>query len=248
MEQLHCLVERITYHSPENGFTVIRCKAKGYQDEVTVVGNMAEVHVGSELKVEGFWKVDNKFGRQFSLTSYKETMPATVRGIEKYLGGGLIKGIGPKFAGKIVEMFGEDTLRILDEEPDRLIQIRGIGRHRVERIKKSWAEQKEVKNIMLFLQEHDVSTLHATKIYKTYGNDSLKVVKENPYRLADDIWGIGFKTADQIATKLGFGHEMPQRLRSGLLYSLNRLSEEGHCYATKSMLLEEGEKLLEVGQ
>ena len=246
MEELHCLVERITYHSPENGYTVLRCTAKGYQDEVTLVGNMAEVHVGSELKMQGFWKVNTKYGPQFSFTAYEETLPATIHGIERYLGGGLIKGVGPAFAKKIVKQFGEDTLRVLEQEPGKLLSVPGIGKRRVEKIISSWAEQKEVKNIMLFLQDHDVSTSHASKIYKTYGNESLKVVRENPYRLADDIWGIGFKTADQIAQKLGFGPEREERLRSGLLYTLGKLSEEGHCYGTKGMVIEEGVKLLEV--
>ena len=164
---------------------------------------------------------------------YEETLPATVYGIEKYLGSGLIKGIGPKFAKLIVNRFKERTLEVIEEEPDLLIEVPGIGQVRVERIKRSWSQQKEIKNIMLFLQGHDVSTSHATKIYKTYGNDSIDVVQENPYKLADDIWGIGFKTADTIAEKMGFGHEKFVRLRSGLLYTLNKLAEDGHCFATR---------------
>ena len=180
------------------------------------------------------------------MESYEETLPATVYGIEKYLGSGLIKGVGPKFASRIVKEFGADTLTVIEEDPDSLIRVPGIGQKRVDKIKASWAEQKEIKNIMLFLQGHDVSTSHAAKIYKTYGNDSLKVVQENPYRLADDIWGIGFKTADTIATKLGFEKEKYVRLRSGLMYTLNKLSEDGHCYSTREMLLEKGVELLEV--
>ncbi|MDD6381119.1 MAG: ATP-dependent RecD-like DNA helicase, partial [Lachnospiraceae bacterium] len=194
------------------------------------------------------WKVDPKYGRQFSKETFEETLPATVYGIEKYLGSGLVKGIGPKFAGKIVKQFGKDTLDVIEENPDKLLEIPGIGKTRVERIKKSWVEQKEIRNIMLFLQGHDVSTSHATRIYKTYGNDSIKVVQENPYRLADDIWGIGFRTADTIAEKMGFGHEKYERLRSGILYTLNRLSEEGHCYATREMLLKSGSEMLSVDE
>ena len=157
-----------------------------------------------------------------------------------------MKGIGPKFAQRIVQRFGKDTLEVIEETPDKLIEVPGIGSVRVERIKQSWLEQKEIKNIMLFLQSHDVSTTHATKIYKTYGNESIQVVRENPYKLADDIWGIGFKTADAIAEKLGFEHDRHVRLRSGLLYTLNRLSEEGHCYATREQLLKTGTELLNV--
>ena len=246
MEYLRCVVERITYQNAENGYSVIKCRAKGFSDLVTVVGSMPDVHVGSVLTLTGRWRVDAKYGRQFSMETFEETLPATVFGIEKYLGSGLIKGIGPKFAKKIVQEFGKDTLDVIEEDPDALIRVPGIGKLRVERIKKSWAEQKEIKNIMLFLQSHDVSTSHATKIYKTYGNDSIKIVQENPYRLADDIWGIGFKTADTIAEKLGFDHEKYVRLRSGLLYTLNKLSDDGHCYVTREMLLKTGTELLSV--
>jgi len=248
MDRLRCVVERITYQNEQNGYTVIKCRAKGYSDLVTVVGLMSEVHVGSVLTMSGQWKIDGKYGRQFSVESYEETLPATALGIEKYLGSGLVKGIGPKFAHRIVNTFGADTLEIIETSPDELIKVPGIGKVRVDRIKKSWVEQKEIKNIMLFLQGHEVSTSHATKIYKTYGNDSIQVVQENPYRLADDIWGIGFKTADTIATKMGFGHEKYERLRSGILYTLNKLSEEGHCFATRDMLLKTGAELLTVEQ
>ena len=246
MEHLRCVVERITYQNAENGYSVIKCRAKGFSDLVTVVGSMPDVHVGSVLYLGGQWRVDAKYGRQFSMETFEETLPATVFGIEKYLGSGLIKGIGPKLAKKIVQEFGKDTLDVIEEDPDSLIRVPGIGKTRVERIKQSWQEQKEIKNIMLFLQSHDVSTSHATKIYKTYGNDSIKVVQENPYRLADDIWGIGFKTADTIAEKMGFDREKYVRLRSGLLYTLNKLADDGHCYATRDQLLETGTELLSV--
>ncbi|MDO5456216.1 MAG: ATP-dependent RecD-like DNA helicase, partial [Eubacteriales bacterium] len=248
MEHLRCVVERITYQNTENGYSVIKCRAKGYQDLVTVVGSMPDVHVGSVLNLGGSWRIDARYGRQFSMETFEETLPATVYGIEKYLGSGLIKGIGPGFAGKIVRQFGADTLNVIEEDPDRLLEVRGIGRVRVERVKKSWQEQKEIKNIMLFLQEHDVSTSHATRIFKTYGNESIQVVQENPYRLAEDIWGIGFKTADTIAEKMGFGREKFVRLRSGILYTLNRLAENGHCYATRDMLLDAGRELLGVDE
>ena len=246
MEHLRCVVERITYQNEENGYAVIKCLAKGFNDLVTVVGNMPDVHVGSVLYLGGTWRINGKYGRQFQMETFEETLPATVYGIEKYLGSGLVKGIGPKFAKRIVQKFGKDTLEVIETDPDKLLEVYGIGQTRVNRIKKSWQEQKEIKNIMLFLQGHDVSTSHATKIYKTYGDKSIEVVQENPYRLADDIWGIGFKTADTIATKLGFGHEKYVRLRSGMLYTLNQLSDDGHCYATRDMLLKTGVEMLDV--
>ena len=246
MEQLRCVVERITYQNTENGYTVLKVAVKNYHDLVTVVGMMPDTHVGSVLFLTGFWKSDAKYGKQFSVEKFEETLPATAYGIEKYLGSGLVKGVGPKFAQRIVRMFGQDTLEIIEGEPDRLLEVEGIGKVRVERIKKSWIEQKEIKNIMLFLQSHEVSTAHATKIYKTYGNDSIKVVKENPYRLADDIWGIGFKTADSIAEKLGIDKTRYIRLRSGILYTLNKLAESGHCYAIREQLIKTAAKLLEV--
>ena len=244
MERLRCVVERITFQS--DGYSVLKCAAKGFSDLVTVVGMMPDTHVGSVLTLGGQWKIDSRYGRQFQVASFEETLPATVYGMEKYLGSGLIKGIGPKYAKLIVRQFGENTLEIIENEPDRLLEVPGIGQRRVESIKKGWTEQKEIKDIMLFLQGHDVSTAHATRIYKQYGAESIRVVKENPYRLADDIWGIGFKTADTIAAKLGFGKEQFARLRSGLIYTLNRLAEEGHCYALRNQLTETGEKLLEV--
>ena len=248
MEHLRAVVERITFRNETNGYTVLKCRAKGFADLVTAVGNLPEVHVGSVLSMEGSWRVEPKYGRQFSIEQCEETLPATVYGIEKYLGSGLVKGIGPKFAKAIVREFGQDTLNVIEEEPLRLLEVPGIGPMRVDRIRRSWEDQKEIKNIMLFLQGHNVSTSHATKIYKTYGNESLKVVQENPYRLADDIWGIGFKTADTIAEKLGFGKEKYVRLRSGLLYTLNRLAEDGHCYARRDQLLERGKELLGTGE
>ena len=246
MDHLRCVIERITYQNPQNGYTVLKAAAKGYTELVTIVGTMPDTHVGSVLSLEGFWKVDAKYGRQFSVEEFEETLPATVYGIEKYLGSGLVKGVGPKFAKRIVQKFGKDTLDVIEEHPDSLLEVEGIGKIRMERIKKSWQEQKEVKNIMLFLQSHEVSTAHATKIFETYGSDSISIVRDNPYRLADDIWGIGFKTADQIAEKLGIGKEKFVRLRSGILYTLNKLSEEGHCYAVREQLIGKAEELLEV--
>ncbi len=244
LERLRCVVERITFQS--DGYSVLKCSAKGYSDLVTVVGMMPDAHVGSVLTLGGRWKIDSKYGRQFQIVTFEETLPATVYGIEKYLGSGLIKGIGPKYAKLIVNTFGADTLEVIESEPERLLEVPGIGEKRVERIRQGWTDQKEIKNIMLFLQGHDISTAHATRIYKHYGAESIDVVRENPYRLADDIWGIGFKTADTIASKLGFEKSAYARLRGGLMYTLNRLAEDGHCYALRQQLTETGAKLLEV--
>ena len=246
LDRLRCVVERITYQS--DGYSVLKCAAKGHSDLVAVVGTMPDTHVGAVLTLAGHWKIDSKYGRQFEVVTFEETLPATVYGIEKYLGSGLIKGIGPKFARLIVSQFGKDTLEVIETDPDQLISVPNIGRKRVENIKRGWAEQKEIKNIMLFLQGKDVSTAHATRIYKQYGAESIKVVEENPYKLADDIWGIGFKTADTIAGKLGIEKDRFIRLRSGLLYTQNKLAEDGHCYGTREQLMETGAKLLEVDE
>ncbi len=245
MVRIRCVVERITYQNPENGYSVLKCRVKDYSDLVPVVGNLLDANVGSVLLAEGSWKVDAKYGRQFVAENWEETLPATVYGMEKYLGSGLIKGVGPKFAKRIVQKYGADTFTVIEEHVDRLIEVEGIGRKRVQMIAQSWERQKEVKNIMLFLQEHQVSSSFAAKIYKQYGNESIAVMKENPYRLADDIWGIGFKTADQIAGKLGFEKESYVRLRSGLMYTLSELSNEGHVYAGIQQLVDKASELLE---
>lgn len=246
MEYLSGVVERITYTNQDNGFSVIKLKSRGFADLITAVGNLASINVGATIRLKGEWKYDSKFGRQFSVIDYRETVPATIAGIEKYLGSGLIKGIGPKFARRIVATFKEDTLRVIEEEADYLINVEGIGQKRVDMIKKAWQEQKEIKNVMLFLQSNGVSTAYGVKIYKTYGNESIEIVKANPYRLADDIWGIGFKTADKIATQLGFEKNSFERCSSGILYILNELSNKGHCFATREQLLETTEKILEL--
>jgi len=246
MEYLNGIVERITYSNEENGFSVIKLRCRGFSGLVTAVGNLAAVQVGSVLHLKGEWKHDSKYGKQFSAVEYRETLPATVAGIEKYLGSGLIKGIGPIYARRIVKHFKEDTLRVIEESADSLTKVNGIGQKRVEMIKKAWQEQKEIKNVMLFLQSSGISTACAVKIYKAYGNESIAIVKTNPYRLADEVWGIGFKTADKIARQLGFDKNSLQRCRAGIIYTLNELSNEGHCYATREQLLAETAKMLEL--
>ena len=246
MIKIRCVVERITYQNAENGYSVLKCAVKGYNDLVTVVGNLLDANVGSVLLIDGDWKVDRKYGQQFIAEKWEETLPATVYGLEKYLGSGLIKGVGPKFAKRIVQMFGTDTISVIEEEPNRLLEVEGIGGKRVAKIIASWEKQKEVKNIMLFLQAHDVSTAFAAKIYTAYGNDAIQTVKENPYKLADDIWGIGFKTADQIAAKLGFSKDCFVRCRSGLMYTLSQLADSGDTYSDRAKLLKTASELLEV--
>lgn len=246
MERLRGVVERITYANEETGYSVIKIKCKGYMDLVTVVGSMATVNVGSVITIKGFWSSNPKYGRQFDAKEWEEALPASIYGIEKYLGSGLIKGIGPVYAKKIVQLFGEQTLDIIEEAPDRIIEVPGIGKKRVEKIKKAWQDQKEIKNIMIFLQSNGVSTSFGSRIYKFYGDKSIEVVKENPYKLADDIYGIGFKTADGLAAKLGIEKDSFKRCRAGIFYTLSELSEEGHCYATYEQLVTKCVEILEV--
>lgn len=240
------VVERITFQSPETGYTVLRFKASRHNDLVTVVGMLMDVVVGTNLEINGVWKVDRKYGQQFEAHTWQEVMPATVYGIEKYLGSGLIKGIGPKYAKKIVAKFGADTLDIIEENIERLGEVEGIGKKRIQQIKFSWVRQREIKNVMVFLQSHDVSSAYAAKIYKAYGNDAVKRVQENPYQLADDIWGIGFKTADTIAVKMGIEKDEFNRLRSGIKYALGELGNEGHVFAYREQLIKKGKELLDV--
>lgn len=245
MTTLHCVIEHITYQNSDNGYSVMKVKVKGYNNLVTLVGNLLEVPVGSVLQCDGEWKVDKRYGQQFLCESWQEVMPATVYGIEKYLGSGLVKGIGPKYAKLIVNKFGTDTIDIIEGDIKRLYEVDGIGKKRVEQIQESWMKQKEIKNVMIFLQGFGISSAYATKIYKQYGKESIDKVKDNPYRLADDIWGIGFKSADRIAEKMGYGKNDPQRCRSGILYTLSQLSNEGHCYAEEEQLVDAAKKLLE---
>lgn len=248
MTKLRCVVERITYQNAENGYSVMKVKVKGYDDLVTLVGNLLEVPAGSVLLCEGEWRVDKRYGQQFQCETWEEVMPATAYGIEKYLGSGLVKGIGPKFAKLIVGHFGTDTIEVIETDIERLYEVPGIGKKRVEKIRESWEKQKDIKNVMLFLQGFGVSTAYAAKIYRQYGKESIDKVKENPYRLADDIWGIGFKTADSIARKMGYEVNDERRLRSGLIYTLNQLADEGHCYAEEEQLTATAKQLLEADE
>lgn len=244
MQKLRCVVERITYQNPENGYSVMKVKVKDYSDLVTLVGNMLEVPIGSVLLCEGEWKVDKRYGSQFVAQTWEEVMPATLYGIEKYLGSGLVKGIGPKYAQLIVQKFGLDTIEVIETDIKRLYEVPGIGKKRVEKIQESWEKQKDIKNVMLFLQGYGVSTAYAAKIYRQYGKESIDTVKGNPYKLADDIWGIGFKTADGIANKMGYENNDPRRCKSGINYTLSELADEGHVYAEEEQLVKSAKELL----
>jgi len=222
-------IERITYTNEENGFTIAKLKVYGRLDLVTVVGNLMAPTPGEILKLKGEWTNHTKYGEQFKIVQYKTTVPASVYGIQKYLGSGLIKGIGPVMAKRIVKKIWTSRPWILiEDEIDKLEQVAGIGRKRIRMIRKAWDDQKEIRDVMLFLQGHGVSSGYATKIFKQYGNRSIQVVKKNPYRLATDIFGIGFVTADHIAERLGFDKNSELRAEAGILYVLHQLADEGN--------------------
>lgn len=248
MIKLRCVVEHITYQNHENGWSVMKVKVKGYDNLVTLTGSLLDVPVGSVLLVDGDWRVDPKYGQQFVAQSWTEVMPATLYGIEKYLGSGLVKGIGPVYAKAIVSRFGLETIDIIENDIERLLEVPRLGKKRMEKIRESWEKQKDIKEVMVFLQGHGVSTAFAAKIYRKYEKESIAKVKENPYQLADDIWGIGFKTADSIASKMGYEKNDPRRCRSGILYTLNELAEEGHVYAEPKQLVDAAVKLLEADE
>jgi exodeoxyribonuclease V alpha subunit len=245
-ETLEGTVERITYSHEETGYTVARLAVDGQADLVTIVGNLLNVNVGERLQLEGFWTTHTQYGRQFKVLDYKTVLPATVEGVRRYLGSGLIKGIGPVTARRIVNKFGTDTLDIIEHTPERLLEVLGVGRKRVKMIIRAWEEQRRIKEVMLFLQSHQVSTTLAVKIYKQYGDDAIAVVQEDPYRLARDIYGIGFLTADKIARDLGLPADSPQRVTAGICHVLSELADEGHVYAPQEQLTAEATKILSV--
>jgi len=239
-------IERITYTNDENGYTVAKVKISGRKDLVTVVGTLLVPIPGEVIEVKGNWMNHPRYGEQFKVEHYKSLVPASVYGIEKYLGSGLIKGIGPIMAKRIVEKFDKKTLEVIEEEIEKLAQVDGIGKKRIEMIKKAWQDQKEIRDVMIFLQTHGVGSGYATKIFKQYGNRSIKIVKENPYRLATDIFGIGFLTADRIAEKLGFPKDSELRAEAGILYVLNQLADEGHVYYPYEPLVKKCQEVLGV--
>jgi len=229
-ESLTGVVERITFHAEDSGYTVARMKVSGFQDLVTITGNFSNIQAGQTLQLKGLWKEHPQYGQQFQVVQYSETKPATLTGIEKYLGSGLIKGVGPVTAKRIVACFGLETLEVIESRIDRLIEVEGIGRKRVKIIQKAWEAQKAIKEVMVFLQGHGVSTTYAVKIFKQYGERAIAVVTDNPYQLAEDIFGIGFLTADKIAQNLGVSPWSKFRYQSGILHVLGAAAEDGHCF------------------
>ncbi|HSB79164.1 MAG TPA: ATP-dependent RecD-like DNA helicase [Candidatus Methylomirabilis sp.] len=239
-------VARITYVSEESQYVVARLDVPGKPDPVTIVGTVLSLTPGETLRVHGRWSHHPKYGEQFQVDRYESIIPASINGIRKYLGSGMIKGIGPVFAGRLVETFGEETLKVIEEAPTRLAEVEGIGPKRQQRITAAWAEQREIREVMLFLQGHGVSPAYAVKIFKVYGQAAIPTVRENPYRLARDIRGIGFKTADKIARELGIPADSPLRAAAGILHTLNELTDEGHVYVPETELLRAAETMLEI--
>jgi exodeoxyribonuclease V alpha subunit len=244
VEHLQGIVERVTFHSEESGYTVLRFDVPGARELVTVIGRFPEIHAGQTLRLTGFWREHPKYGRQYNCVHAQETKPATLTGLEKYLGSGLIKGIGPMTAKHIVAHFGLETLEIIEHSCSRLIEVPGIGERRVAMIERAWEAQKAIKEVMLFLRGHNVSTTYAVKIYKQYGDQAIEVVSKNPYQLAADIYGIGFVTADTIARNLGFAPDSDFRYQAGILYVLTLAAEEGHCFLPVPKLVEHTTKRL----
>ena len=239
-------IERVTFHNAENGFCVLRIKARGHRDLVTVVGHAAEISAGEWVTVSGTWVNSREHGQQFKASFLRASAPTTAEGIEKYLGSGMIRGIGPIYASKLVAVFGDQVFEVIEQAPERLREVPGIGPVRGQRISQAWADQKVVREIMVFLHSHGVGTARAVRIFKTYGNDAVQVMAENPYRLARDIRGIGFRTADAIAARLGIEPEAMIRLRAGISYALLEASGEGHCGLPSAELLKLAGELLAV--
>ncbi len=246
MHTLEGALERITYQSEEDGYTVARLTPKGRNYQVTVVGKLVGVRPGETLLLEGEWQEHRDHGRQFAVTSYTSLMPATIDGIRRYLGSGLIKGIGPATAKKITDTFGKYTLDVIEGEPDRLSEVPGLGRKKVELIKAAWREQQRIKEVMIFLQDVGLPTGMAVRIYKQYGDAAITVVRDEPYRLADEVYGIGFLTADKIAAALGLPHDDPRRIAAGLRHSLGAATEDGHCFLPAGELVRRACALLSV--
>src|SRR3954453_2748949 len=240
------LVERVTFHNPETGFCVLRVKARGQRDLVTVVGAAAAITAGEFVQASGTWVNDRTHGLQFKAAFLRAAPPTTREGIEKYLGSGMVKGIGPVYAKRLVEAFGEGVFDVVEQQPDRLREVAGIGPKRAERIVRGWADQKVVREIMLFLHAHGVGTARAVRIFKTYGADAVQLISENPYRLARDIRGVGFRTADVVAAKLGIEKTATIRVRAGLSYALAEAMDEGHCGLPRDELVTLAAALLKV--
>lgn len=246
MDEIYGYIERITFQNPETGYTVAKLQQYRKKDLTVVVGNIPSVQVGETIRCRGTWKSHLIHGMQFVIESCSIETPADVEGLKKYLGSGLIKGIGPTYADRIVDIFGGDVLHVIDKEPERLLEVPGLGKKRVERIATCWQDQKSIRDVMIFLQKYGVSPTYAQKIFKSYGNQSIQKVNENPYCLARDIFGIGFSSADKIAESMGVEKNSPKRIDAGIEYVLSQLSNDGHvCYPIAEFLVE-AEKVLEV--
>jgi len=243
-ESMTGVVERLTFHSEESGYTIARLKREKAKELTTIVGSFANIQAGQTLQLTGFWRDHPQYGAQFNVTQYKETKPATLTGLEKYLGSGLIKGVGPVTAKRIVAHFGLDTLEVIENQIERLVEVKGIAKKRIDKIQAAWVAQKAIKEVMVFLQGHGVSTTYAVKIFKQYGERSIATVTHNPYQLAADIYGIGFLTADKIAYNLGVSPDSEFRYRAGLVHVLSEAAEDGHCYLPQPQLVERALKLL----
>lgn len=241
-------LERVTYASRDSGYVVYKLSVEGEDDVVAAVGFTQPNMPGEELELVGDWTVHPKFGRQFKFTSCRSLVPSSTEGIKRYLSSGMIRGIGPKTAERIVDAFGAETLDVMDERPDELLSIKGISTKLLASIKEAWAEQREVRGVMLFLESNGVSSGFAHKIFSEYGSDTIQVVRENPYRLADDIFGVGFLTADKIAAAMGMEKGSPQRVQAGVRYAMNELSDEGHVCAPRDELIKRSAELLEISQ
>ncbi len=247
MEIISGIVEKIAYTDEEKNFSVIKINSKNYKELVTLVGNISNINIGSVIKAEGKWSINLKFGKQFNISRWEETLPTDCDNIEKYLGSGIIKGIGPKYAKLIVDCFGKYTFDVIENSPNELYNVPKLGKKRVELIIKSWIEQKYIKNLIMFLQEAGVGMSMGQKIYKIYGKESLTKIKENPYRLIDEVYGVGFRTADLIAQKLGFDKESFGRCRAGIFYVLEYFANsEGHCYLPFEELINKSSKILNI--
>lgn len=243
-EMLEGTIERVTYHDPDNGFVVLKVRAGSKRDPITVVGNVPRAVAGEHLVAEGAWQEDPDHGDQFRAISLRTSAPSTLEGIEKYLGSGLVKGIGPHFARKIVEVFGTRTLQVIDDSPSFLKEVKGLGPQRLQAIRESWKKQKAVRDILVFLQTHGIGTARAVRIHKVYGDRAVEKVRSDPYRLAEDVWGIGFATAEELGRKLGIDPQGPQRARAILRHVLREAEERGHCALPEAYLLEESERRL----
>ena len=246
LEHLTGLIERVTFHNTETGFAVMQVKVRGMHDLVPVLGTLPEVNAGEWIDAQGRWLIDQQYGRQFRAVQLRTSPPNSTEGMAKYLASGLIKGIGPAMAGRLVDAFKTEVFEVIEKAPERLLEVDGIGKGRQAKITVAWHGQKVVREIMVFLHSHGVSTSRAFRIYKTYGDDSIAKVQEDPYRLVRDIWGIGFKTADQIAEKLGIGKQSDLRARAGVEYVLQELTDDGHCAYPRAALAEKSHKMLEI--